>query len=321
VASRSARGYSRPERLVSSLSRLGAVSPDCTYLTHGRGEGSGAVNRWLPGRGLGSASGGAGVLSPVFLAGYRGRLDWIDLYDDWSIAPNINRYYRLLAAIGYRQIRNQMTTASLVTVNSQYMANLVLPTKAVVVPNGVSEALGGVELEGPVHTRLVVLGEFFPGRTDYSLLETLALRPEFKDVVVLGPGDAPQTRELLGRIAGGRDGVTIEEWIEPEDFGRVFGSGTSVLIPHLVSDYTLSQDPLKAYQAMALGVKVICPRLLWPPGIAADFGLLLDHGIDLDAVLGDFLALPGPDQEWRRRFVRRHGWEERAAAVAEVLTS
>jgi hypothetical protein len=279
------------------------------------------MTRWLPGRGLKPVSGGAAVLSPVFLAGNRGGIDWIDLYDDWSIAPNINRYYRLLAAIGYRQVRRRETTASVVTVNSQYMANLVLPTPTVVVPNGVNSGLGEVELEGPGHPRLVVLGEFFPGRTDYGLMETLALRSEFQDVVVLGPGEAPRTRELLGRIAEERAGVTVEDWIEPEEFGRVLGPGTSVLIPHLVSDYTLSQDPLKAYQAMALGVKVICPRLLWPPGIGADFALLLDHGIDFDAVLGDFLARPGPDGGWRRRFVERHSWEARAATVAKALTS
>jgi hypothetical protein len=279
------------------------------------------MKRWLPGRGLKSDSRATAVLSPVFLAGYRGRAEWIDLYDDWSIAPNINRYYRLLAAIGYRQVRRQEATASVITVNSEYMANLLLPTASVVVPNGVSHELGDVELEGPRYPRLVLLGEFFPGRTDYALMESLALRAEFQDVVVLGPGKAPQTRELLERIRRARTGVNVEEWIEPEEFGRVFGPATAVLIPHLVSDYTLSQNPLKVYQAMATGVKAICPRLLWPQDIGAEFALLLDHGIDLDAVLGDFLAQPGPDGDWRRRFVGCHSWEARAAVVAKALAS
>jgi hypothetical protein len=121
----------------------------------------------------------------------------------------------------------------------------------------------------------------------------------------------------LASVRGSR--LQVHPWITPAALARLVGDRTAVLVPHVVSDYTLSQDLLKVYQCLALGARVVCPRMLWPESVDATFGLLVDRGVDLDLVLADWLDSGAPTSEWRRRFAERHSWTARGETIAAAL--
>lgn len=316
-------GRTRPEQLVAWLTRAGAVAPQAQRIYHGR---SNTAPGWqrasilLPSRSARTHTADAAVLSPVFLAGLRATVSWIDLYDDWSTAPDINPVHRFLASRGYAALRAERCRAKLVTVNSAYMADRVAPVAVEIVPNGVDPRLGHLRTAGTEQPRLLVLGHFFKGRTDFGLLESVARRPDFSEVVIGGPGSSPALANVINRLRrtlGTR--LHVHQWLGETELAGLAGSRTVALIPNRVSDYTLSQDLMKAYQFLALGIRVICPRLVWPAALPIENALLLDRGVDLDAVLGDWLELPAPDEAWRKDFVAQHSWEARASHIGEVL--
>jgi hypothetical protein len=319
-----ARGYTRPEQLVAVLGCLGALDPSCSYIAHGRSRAglTGLVDQVAPGRLLGSEQSGTAILSPVFLTHGSKDAAWIDLYDDWFLSPNTHPYYRLLALRGYRALRNMADMAATVTVNTTYMANLLTPVETVRIPNGVDESLGDLPSGGSASRRLILLGEFFPGRTDFDTLVEVASRPEFEEVIVGAPGRSKEMTSAI-RALSSRIGprLKVHQWLSPNQLAGLVGERTAVLVPHLVCDYTLSQDLLKVYQCLALGMRVICPRLLWPESLDVTYGLLLDHGVDLDGVLADWIDADPPTATWRKQFAAQHSWKSRGEAVLAATGS
>ncbi len=310
-------GLTRPERLVSEMETLDVVASEALRLAHGRGTSGRAA--WLPGSAL-AADLSTAILSPVFLPGLQGTPAWIDLYDDWALAPDIHPFYRLLAARGYARARSGGLDGALITVNTPYMRDRLWPAQAVVVPNGVDEVLGGLERTGSPVPRLVCLGHFFPGRTDFRLLRDMALRPEFEEVVICGPGDSNEIRTTLEDLRtqiGAR--LRIIDWADGHELAAIAGERSVALVPHRVCDYTVSQDLMKAYQLLALGMKVLCPRLLWPASLDQDFVYLLDHGARLDDTLGEWIDSPSPTDEWRQSFASTNSWRQRAVAIQRLL--
>jgi hypothetical protein len=256
----------------------------------------------------------------VFLAGAKSPARWIDLYDDWSLAPDIHPYYRALAASAYRRVRKESSMISTVTVNSKYMADRLRPLKCAIVPNGVDERLAYIHGSGSDSARLLILGHFFAGRTNFELLAQVALRREFNDVVICAPGASKQMTAVLGELRQKlRSRLHIYDWLDDRALAEHVGARTVALVPNCVRDYTLSQDLMKVYQLLSLGVRVICPRLLWPEGIDREFGLLLDHGMRLDDVLADWIEGSPPSQDWRAAFVASHSWASRARSVSSLL--
>jgi hypothetical protein len=316
------RGYTRPEQLIGSLSEKGLLDQHCAYVAHGRTKDglAGVVDRFAPGRQLSGSLAATAVLSPVFVGPASADAAWIDLYDDWSIAPNINPYYRLLASRGYRALRATAGEVGLITVNTSYMANRLLPLETVRVPNGVDPDLAEIQPQGSSARRLILLGEFFSGRTDFETIRKFACRTEFEEVVIGAPGASKEMAAVIRELESARGSrLQVHRWIPPAELGQIVGERTAVLVPHVVSDYTLSQDLLKVYQGLALGARVICPRLLWPESVDATFGLLIDRGIDLGLVLADWLDAGAPTRDWRRRFAEQHSWATRGETIAAAL--
>lgn len=310
----------RPEKLVAYLRARGLIAEDAAVDHHGRGTKKLSLEKLWPGRSVSGAAPETAVLSPVFIAGGSRAPIWVDLYDDWSLAPDINPLYRGLAASGYRSLRRGKVQPALVTVNSPSLADRIRPCRAEVVPNGVDESLADLELSGDERPRLLLLGHFFSGRTDFALLRQLCLRPEFEEICVCGPGQSPtmqETMDHLRPLLGDR--LRVHDWADDHTLASFSGPRTIAAIPHVVTDYTVSQDLMKVYQLLALGVRVICPRLLWPASVSIEYALLLEHGVSLDLVLSDWLEAHAPSREWRYAFVREHSWSARANAVADLL--
>jgi hypothetical protein len=260
------------------------------------------------------------ILSPVFIPGRKSAARWIDLYDDWALAPDIHPYYRALASNGYRKMRKGQPAASVITVNSEYMANRLRPLRTVIVPNGVDEELAYIDTSVSDTPRLLVLGHFFAGRTNFELLVKLAGRSEFEDVVICAPGETREMIAVLGELRRHlKSRLHVHDWLDNGALAELVGTRTVALVPNRVRDYTISQDLMKVYQLLALGVRVMCPRLLWPDSIDREFGLLLEHGVRPDEVLGDWIESSSPSREWRHTFAASHSWANRARRISSLL--
>jgi len=111
----------------------------------------------------------------------------------------------------------------------------------------------------------------------------------------------------------------VHEWLDDRALAEHVGARTVALVPNRVRDYTLSQDLMKVYQLLSLGVRVMCPRLLWPDSVDREFGLLLDHGIRLDDVLADWIEDSPPSQDWRSAFAASHSWANRARSIYSLI--
>jgi hypothetical protein len=310
VAGDADHGLTRPARLVAELRSAGVIAADAAVVRQ-------AASRWLPGRAVDRRA-NAAVLVPTFLIGGPREALWADCFDDWSLAPDVHAYYRVLCAAGYRALAGSRLRPQLLTVNSVYMAEKLAARRPHVVPNGVDPSLAELEHGGDDTPRLIVLGHFFAGRTDFALLETLVANEAFAEVYVGGVEPASAVAERLEPwVRTGK--VRLSAWMSPADVAAVSGPATVAAIPHRVCDYTLSQDLMKVYQFLALGLPVICPRLLWPEHLDAEHAFLVDWGVDLDRALAQWVRRPGPTPAWRTDFAAQHSWAQRAQQIASLI--
>lgn len=307
----------RPTMLIRALERRALIPEESPRYFHGR----------QPSRGLSSnrgaffptvpETGRVAVFSPVFgLPSTRESL-WVDMYDDWSIAPDINRWHRARSARTYHLLRRQAESFGLITCNTPYMAGkLGLPSSAVV-PNGVDPQIAAVPRTGDDKRRLVILGHLFSGRTDFSLMQQVAEAGRFDEVVIGAPGSDPKVSQFI-RALGER--ARVFDWIDSASLGSVIGRRTVALAPQLVNDYTLSQDMMKIYQFLAHGLRVICPRLLWPSHVSHEYAYLVDFGARLEATLPEWVdGVPLSEAE-RNLLAHENSWDARAGSVEELLS-
>jgi hypothetical protein len=311
----------RPVQLVRSLQSLGALSPSTRFIFHGRSATTAEARSagvWLPSAAVSAQRRAAAVLSPVFGPQSIRDCVWADFYDDWSLAPDINPWHRHLAARSYGAAREG--NAGHVTANSVYMALKTGTPLSHVVPNGVDPAISHLPRLGDDRRRLIVLGHFFKGRTDFDALKSMLFSTLFEEVIIGGPGNDPKMLELINEAkASSPQIIKIVDWLNPSSLAALVGNRTVALIPHVVSDYTLSQDMMKVYTYLSLGMRVICPRLLWPAHLAPEHALLYDFGMSVADVVPEWLEELGPDDEWRLRFGDDNSWDNRAARVLQLF--
>lgn len=313
----------RPARLLAELEKLGVVSSEAPRYFHGRAAAEGnsvSAGSVDPIRGVQAGAKALAVLSPVFRAGAHPAATWYDFYDDWSLAPDINALHRIHAARSYAAMRRGAGEGSLVTCNSPYMAGRVGLSASNVLPNGVDEDIAAHTPAGDNKSRLLALGKFFDGRTDWDLILRIAASVDFEEIVVGHPGDSASMGRVLDRLHrmyGER--LIIRDWIDSEDLAGMAGPRTVALVPHVVSDYTLSQDLMKVYQLQGHGIRVICPRLLWPTHLSARFAYLVDFGADYSRLLAEWIDSPAMDEDWRQAFITENSWASRARSVVQRM--
>ncbi|MET8272473.1 hypothetical protein [Streptomyces sp. NPDC005096] len=160
------------------------------------------------------------------------------------------------------------------------------------------------------------MGNFFPGRTDHELLTQLALSPAAEEVVIFGCSEEVSTR--LQPLISGRQ-VRLLGKRPLAEIARIVGSKTVLAVPHVVSDYTVSQDLMKAYQGAALGMRVLLPYELFPAGLGPDQALALGPGVKVDDVLDGAFARGGLNPAEVDAFMANNSWERRAQQVRELL--
>lgn len=327
------KANTRPKKLIEALAQIGLVSEFARTFFHGRsmsrdGESSLGVavpalvlRRKLREEEPDRSRHGPCVLTPVVVPCRPLSRMWTDLYDDWSIARDISSVHRGYSAVTYEMVKRRgsgVPSLGVVTCNSEYMRRkLRLPTESLV-PNGVDASLASLDASGDSRRRLVILGHFMRHRTDYRLISRVVELGQFDEVVIGEPGRSVEMRDtILGFDR--KTNVVLHDWMTPEELLRYVGPRTVGLLPHLVNDYTMSQDAMKVYQFLALGMRVIAPRMLWPSHVARENGLLLDFGINLGSALDEWVEIPGLTLANRRDFVDRNSWDRRAETIGRLI--
>jgi teichuronic acid biosynthesis glycosyltransferase TuaH len=187
-------------------------------------------------------------------------------------------------------------------------------------PNAVDPSSSPVgapaELQGLPRPLLGYVGTQHASRLDVELLaEAAELRPGWS-FVLLGPNelDAGAHARLLTlqnvHHLGVRPHAEIRSFMAALDVG---------LIPHVVSDFTRSLDPLKLYEYLAAGRPVVAT----PVGNTADLGDFVAVGAtpaDFVAACERAVAEDSPELVAQRRAaVAEATWEARAAEVDALL--
>lgn len=312
----------RPAQLISNLIELGLVTDDVQYHFHGR---TPAIDGWIPEgsffpRVNGLANRELAVLSPIFVPRLqRASILWADYYDDWSIAPDINPLHRLHAAISYSNVRHLSSGLGMVTCNTPYMAAKLGLEKERIVPNGVDPKLANIARTGDDAFRIIILGHLFKGRTDLKLLRQALLEWPADEIILGAPGQCAGVAKILRQAEADRRPIRIFDWLSPERLCQLVGRRTVALVPHIVSDYTLSQDMMKLYQFISMGMKVVCPRWLWPSHIDMKYAFLLDFGADTTQIREWAGSFTIADAE-RVGFAEENSWRARAREIGRLIS-
>jgi hypothetical protein len=240
------------------------------------------------------------------------RLAWFDGYDDWSLSPEIPLASRVLARRTYNGLHNSDDVVR--TANTRYMCNRLGPD-TVLIPNGCQVELGDARTNGDDQLRFIVLGSLHRKRLDARVIESLVALP-FRCSFVFG---GPELTDFASRARAMGHDVTHRPKVPLAHLGNVVGDRTVAVLPLRVNDYTLSQDPMKTYDYLALGMPVLAPRLLWPSHLPIERAMLFEDGDDIAelALAASTLGLETPS--WRQSFAVRQSWAQRARQLRQVL--
>jgi glycosyltransferase involved in cell wall biosynthesis len=167
-------------------------------------------------------------------------------------------------------------------------------------------------------TGLVYVGRIHE-RFDAALASAVAAALPATTLTIAGPVE----REPAGwQALAGHPNVSLPGRVESHVARELIGSAAALVVPHLVDDYTRSQDAMKAWDAIASGTAVIStpipPAVTWPIGLA-------EVCADTEAFVAAARRAVGGELEAGRNdrlaFATANQWSARAAEVIAALSS
>jgi glycosyltransferase involved in cell wall biosynthesis len=241
-----------------------------------------------------------------------GRPVLYDVTDDWLLAPQPARQRRRLE----EDDRLLVERSDAVVVCSPDLARTRGRTRPVdLIPNGVDVELFRAPQprpgDLPPGLTAVYVGTLHEERVDVPLVRELAdARPDLR-IALVGPSSlGAEAQALLAavpsiQLLGPRPYHLVPAYLQHADV---------VIVPHVVSPFTESLDPIKAYECAAAGRPTISTpvagfRTLGPPIAVAD----RDHFV---AAVSRALA-DGPAHD--PVTVDVASWRDRTVALAEVM--
>jgi teichuronic acid biosynthesis glycosyltransferase TuaH len=239
-----------------------------------------------------------------------------DITDDWLLSSQAERIRHRLA----RNERLMLRTADEVVVCSPDLATSRREQRADLhlVPNAVDLEHFTRPTERPpdlpTTPTAVYVGTLHDDRVDAALLSRLALDAPDLSIVLVGPDSFSEaSRTLLAQhgnvhVLGARDYASIPAYLQHADV---------VIVPHVVSPFTESLDPIKAYECLAVGtVTVATPvagfRDLGDPVVVAAPDRFVTAVTDALASNGTRTTVRNEVPSWRARS------EQFSAVLAEA---
>jgi glycosyltransferase involved in cell wall biosynthesis len=290
--------------------------------------------KWLPrvigpfadrslGRQVQAASDRIGLVDPLLwindasyaqFAVASGRPVLYDVTDDWLLAPLAPRQRRRLEEDDALLVAR----SDAVVVCSPDLARTRGKHRSVdLIPNGVDVDLFRTPQARPADLHpgpvAVYVGTLHEERIDVPLiLELAASRPDLR-IVLIGPSSLSTEHEAALRsvgqiqLMGPRPYHLVPAYLQHADV---------VIVPHVVSPFTESLDPIKAYECAAAGRPTVATpvagfRELGPPIVVADAASFSGAVSALLAAEPNEPAAPGAHVA---------SWHDRAQAMSDVMT-
>ena len=246
----------------------------------------------------------------------------VDAYDAWDRSPLVLGGRRLRAVSdGYRAAA---AGADLVFANTTAMQDRLVQLgarDARHLPNACPPLDPRLTTADQRRTGLLYVGRIHE-RFDADLAGAVAAAFPNTTFTIAGPVE----REPVGwQALVAQPNVRLAGRVESRAARAMIGASAGLLVPHRVDDYTLSQDSMKAWDAIASGTPVIStpipPAKGWPAGLA-------EVCSDSDA----FIAAAGravsgqleAGRAARLAFAAQNQWSSRAAvaiaAIADLVT-
>jgi glycosyltransferase involved in cell wall biosynthesis len=244
------------------------------------------------------------------------RTAWPSLYDvtdDWLLAPTTSREHARLERLD----QLALARASAVVVCSPALAASRGAGRSVsLVPNGVDvDHLRAPQIRPadlPDSPVAIYVGSLHDSRLDVALVRQVANALPDVTFTFVGPDSLSRSaRETLTHVPNVR-------LLGPRPYSMVPGylqHANVVVVPHVVSPFTDSLDPIKAYECLAIDT----------PTVATPVAGFREHADLLDVVEPSAFAsrlvevLHRPSVSHRREPVA--GWDERARAFETALIS
>lgn len=241
----------------------------------------------------------------------------VDVYDAWDLSPLVRGERRLRAVTdGYR---SAAARADLVFANTILMRDRLsdlgardarhLPNAAPLLDRSPAHSVDGAPgllYVGRIHERF-----------DAALASSVAAAMPATSFTIAGPVE----RQPAGWSAlANRPNVRLLGSVAPGAARQMMKAATALVIPHLVDDYTRSQDAMKAWDAIASGTPVVStaipPVVDWPTGLGE-----VCHDTD-SFIAAARRAVAGDLEDGRAdrlAFAAENQWSARAAVAIEAM--
>ncbi len=267
---------------------------------------------WLNDHGAGSLVGKTGESAVVY-----------DVTDDWiEFAPS-PRQRRLTL----RQDARLCAAADAVITCSERLRETKrkLSRRVHLIPNGVHaehyarvlDGSGPLPPEAAAWPKPVAgyLGTVHPSRVDVDLVAAVARQLTRGSVVLLGPDHLPGPDRARLEALGNVFLVPAVPYARVPDFLRAFDVN---LVPHVVTPFTESLNPIKLWEYLAAGKPIVATRVAgfrdFPEHVA-----LADSAGEFAAAIDQVLVEPPGAARLRQRAARAHSWSARADQVVAVV--
>jgi len=163
------------------------------------------------------------------------------------------------------------------------------------------------------------VGNFLPGKVDFSLLEAIASRRPEWTVLLVGPS-RNGTTEALSLLAS-RANV---HWVGAKSYAeipRYVAAFDVAIIPYLRNTYTQSCFPLKTFEYLAAGKAVVASGLPELEGMEPHVVLAEDAGGFIAAVEGALAQTSPSNVAARQELAAANTWETRTNRLLELVAT
>lgn len=261
------------------------------------------------------------------LVGHVGELLSVyDASDDWSYAAGTS-VERSLMRDGQEKLASACTIVAACS-NTLLRKWRPLNPQTIFLPNAVDydhyatvregTAIPAPEIRHLSWPVLIYSGTLHEDRLDIDLIRTLAVQRPHYTILLLGPSAlAPRSEEILRALPN-----VIMPGAKPyASLAHYFAVANACLLPHVVSPFTESLNPIKIFDYFATGLPIVSTDV----ATVRDFGdaVYLAHDHEQFVRLVD-IALSDTDavaRQHRLTLAKANSWEQRVATLISAIAS
>ena len=170
----------------------------------------------------------------------------------------------------------------------------------------------------PRQPRAVFAGNLTPSKVDFELLRSVA--DAGIPITLAGPTaiDGTSARRELNELLA-TPGIEYVGNLAPAELARVLASAMVGLIPYQLNEYTAGVFPMKVYEYLAAGLRVVSTALPSLAGTASEEVVLAGGTSFAREVQSGIESWNAPAAACRRELARSHSWQARGAQANELI--